>query len=159
MGQPLRTAKRHKLDYRAVRGIFVGYAPHQKAWKILDCVSGTVVASCHVSFDESFSPAAEELRRQEFRLLSRHLALDFNYYARSATSELDLLFYSQLDHAEKPTVDEVALLEDFVSSFDLSEVNFAHVLPLLHEYGWLARSSMGSHHKCLPSGLLLGIQC
>ncbi|KAE9332538.1 Retrovirus-related Pol polyprotein from transposon TNT 1-94 [Phytophthora rubi] len=133
-GAATRTAKRQKLDYRAVRGIFVGYASHQKAWKILDCASGTVVTSCHVSFDESFSPAAEELRRQEFRLLSSHLALDFNYYARSATSEADLLFYSHLDPAEKSSADDVALLEDFVNSFDMSEVNFADVRPFLREY-------------------------
>lgn len=129
-----RSNKRQKLDYRSVRGVFVGYAPQQKAWKVLDCSSGKILVSCHVSFDESFFPAAEELRRQEFRALSSKLDVDFNYYSRSATSEDDFLFYSMMPTAEKPKLGEIDLLEDFGCSFNMSEVNMAEVGPVLRDY-------------------------
>ncbi|OWY91286.1 DNA binding protein [Phytophthora megakarya] len=110
-----RSIKWQKLDYRSTRGIFVGYALQQKAWKVLDCSTGKIVVSCHVSFDETFSPAAEELRRQEFRRLSSHLDLDFDYYTRSVTSETDFLFYSQMLAEEKPSSSNIAQLEEFVA--------------------------------------------
>ena len=43
--------KRQKRDYRAVRGIFVGYAAQQLDWRVLDCETATIVPSVDVTFD------------------------------------------------------------------------------------------------------------
>ena len=49
----LPSAKVKKLDARANSAIFVGYAEHSKAYKIIDIESGKVVVSRDVTFDES----------------------------------------------------------------------------------------------------------
>jgi hypothetical protein len=83
--------KRKKLDVRSIRGIFIGYATHQKGWKILDCSTGTILTTCHVTFDETGSPASEELKRQELTKLAKFIQLDFDYYSSTATADVDFL--------------------------------------------------------------------
>ncbi|OWZ05474.1 Retrovirus-related Pol Polyprotein from transposon TNT 1-94 [Phytophthora megakarya] len=104
-------AKRQKLDAKAVQVVFVGYAANQKGWKILDCNQGAIIPPIHVTFDESCSAAACDLKRQEFRKLASRDAMDFEYYSRTATSEVDLLFYSQHPTEEKPFTNDIVLLE------------------------------------------------
>ncbi|OWZ07263.1 hypothetical protein PHMEG_00020365 [Phytophthora megakarya] len=111
-----------------------GYAANQKGWKILDCNQGTIISSIHVSFDESFSAAACDLKRQEFRKLASRHAMDFEYYSRAATSEVDLLFYYQRSTEEKPFTNDIVLLEDFVAGFDLDSVNISTTWPQLRAY-------------------------
>ncbi|OWY97826.1 LOW QUALITY PROTEIN: reverse transcriptase [Phytophthora megakarya] len=82
------------------------YAANQKGWKILDCNQGAIIS----------------LRSQFRKLASRH-AMDFEYYSRTATSEVDLLFYSQCPTEEKPSANDVVLLEEFVAGFDMDSVN------------------------------------
>lgn len=74
-----RNTKGQKLDYNSVRGIYLMWAESQKGWKMLDCVSSAIVTSCHDTFDEMFSAAAEELRRQKFRQQSSRITMDFVY--------------------------------------------------------------------------------
>jgi len=45
--------KRHSQDHHARRGIFVGYAPTQKAYRLWDHVNSKIMTSQHVLFDES----------------------------------------------------------------------------------------------------------
>ena len=45
-----------KLSPRSIRGVMVGYAPTQHAYRIFDLDSGTVVVSNNVKFDESAFP-------------------------------------------------------------------------------------------------------
>ncbi|KAH9149914.1 hypothetical protein AeRB84_007156 [Aphanomyces euteiches] len=44
-------AKRQKLDYKAIRGSFLGYAEDRHAYKVMDCTTGKLVVSIHVTFD------------------------------------------------------------------------------------------------------------
>ena len=45
-----------KLSPRSIRGVMVGYAPTQHAYRVFDLDSGTVVVSNNVKFDESAFP-------------------------------------------------------------------------------------------------------
>jgi hypothetical protein len=117
--------KRKKLDVRSIRGIFVGYAPNQKGWCVLDCTTGTVITTCHVTFDESGSPSSEELKRQELNKLARFFKLDFDYYSRTAVTDTDYMFYSGAAINDKPSSSDILLLDDFVRSFDMASVNIS----------------------------------
>ncbi|KAH9141879.1 hypothetical protein AeRB84_013996, partial [Aphanomyces euteiches] len=105
--------KRQKLDVRAIRGIFVGYAETKHAYKVL----GKLLVSLHVTFDESDSPAAKELRSADLKQLARIHSLDFNYYTRQATTEADRMFHS--DVVQDLLDDrELSVLQDFVTEFN-----------------------------------------
>ncbi|DAZ93768.1 TPA: hypothetical protein N0F65_010460, partial [Lagenidium giganteum] len=84
-----------------------------------------------VTFDETHSAAAYEIQRQEFRELAMHTRVELEYYNRAATSIVDTMYYSQQPRAEKPSTNDVVLLEDFVRTFDLSQLNHACLLPYL----------------------------
>lgn len=47
---------KHKLQPRSVRCVFVGYAPHYKAYKCLDPLTGRIYVSRHVIFHENIFP-------------------------------------------------------------------------------------------------------
>ncbi|KAH9102283.1 hypothetical protein AeMF1_021063 [Aphanomyces euteiches] len=109
--------KRQKLDVRAIRGIFVGYAETKHAYNVLDCETGKLLVSLHVTFDESDSPAAKELRSADLKQLARIHSLDFNYYTRQATTEADRMFHS--DVVQDLLDDrELSVLQDFVTEFN-----------------------------------------
>ena len=118
------TTKRQKLDYRAVRGVFLGYANQQKGWVVMDCESGSLITSIHVTFDETESAAARELRRQELTKLSKRLRLDFDYYSRDALVPADCVFFGERPGA-KASRGDLDLLEEFVRTFDLADVHLA----------------------------------
>ncbi|KAF0738605.1 hypothetical protein Ae201684_005533 [Aphanomyces euteiches] len=85
-------AKRQKLDYKAIRGIFLGYAEDRHAYKVMDCTTGKLVVSIHVTFDELDSVASQELKRNELRKLGQIYELTFDYYSRQASQDIDFLF-------------------------------------------------------------------
>lgn len=126
--------KRQNLDARAFRAILVGYADTQNSWLALDCAPNRVVASIHVSFDETESDAAAGLKRIEFTKLAQCTSTTFGYYSKTATSIQDMLFYSPLPAAEKPRGSEAVLLEDFVAEFDLQSLDTAATAAALAAY-------------------------
>jgi len=119
--------KRQKLDFRSVRGIFVGYAPQQRGWRVLDCTSGKILTSIHVTFDETGSAAADELKRGELTKLAAHQQFDFDYFTRSAVTPSELLFYEDSSTKVVNSPTELSLLEDFVNEFDLQSVHLATI--------------------------------
>ena len=46
----------NKLQPRSIRCVFIGYAPHYKAYKCLDPLTGRIYVSCHVIFHEHIFP-------------------------------------------------------------------------------------------------------
>ncbi|KAH9134879.1 hypothetical protein AeRB84_019465 [Aphanomyces euteiches] len=121
--------KRQKLDYKAVRGIFLGYAEDRHAYKVLDCTTGQLLVSIHVTFDELDSVASQELKRKELLKLAQIHDLTFDFYSRQASQDVDFLFNGE---TTKDTLDdeEINALESFVQQFsipenDLGEINLA----------------------------------
>ncbi|KAH9182607.1 hypothetical protein AeNC1_015417, partial [Aphanomyces euteiches] len=127
-----RQRKRQKLDIRSIRGIFVGYAESKHSYKVLDCTTGKMLVSVHVTFDESNSPAAKDLRRDDLKQLARIHELDFNYYSKQAQSDPDRLFHA--DVVQDLLDDrELTVLQDFVAEFD-SEVSDTARDEVVEEY-------------------------
>ncbi|KAF0743739.1 hypothetical protein Ae201684P_003773 [Aphanomyces euteiches] len=127
-----RQHKRQKLDIRSIRGIFVGYAESKHSYKVLDCTTGKMLVSVHITFDESNSPAAKELRRDDLKQLARIHELDFNYYSKQAQSDPDRLFHA--DVVQDLLDDrELTVLQDFVAEFD-SEVSDTARDEVVEEY-------------------------
>ncbi|KAH9095669.1 hypothetical protein Ae201684P_015468 [Aphanomyces euteiches] len=121
--------KRQKLDYKAVRGIFLGYAEDRHAYKVLDCTTGQLLVSIHVTFDELDSVASQELKRKELLKLAQIHDLTFDFYSRQASQDVDFLFNGE---TTKDTLDdeEINALESFVQQFsipenDMGEINLA----------------------------------
>ena len=50
----------HKLSPRSVLCVFLGYSAHDKGYCCLDLSTNKVIISCHVIFDESSFPSAEQ---------------------------------------------------------------------------------------------------
>ena len=69
-------------------------------------------------------PASCELRRLELRKLERRISLDFDYCLRSATIPSDYVFFGDVDRA-RASKNDLALVEDFVRTFNMTEVNVA----------------------------------
>ncbi|KAH9113223.1 hypothetical protein LEN26_000145 [Aphanomyces euteiches] len=115
-------ANRRKLDYKAIRGIFLGYAEERHAYKILDCSTGKLLVSIHVSFDELDSVASQELKRNELRKLGEIYELTFDYYSRQASSDVDLLFNGDTTKTQL-NQDELDALESFVRQFNVNDIN------------------------------------
>lgn len=135
--------KRQKLDARAVRGIFVGYPGNQKGWHVLECDANTIITSIHVTFDESDSDAASEIKRLEFAKLAACTLTTFDHYSRTATRTVDFLFYGQLPAEDKPPANDVVLLDDFISSFDMSTLNLAVAMTVVNAYAPAAAPWIG----------------
>ncbi|KAH9119485.1 hypothetical protein LEN26_011626 [Aphanomyces euteiches] len=121
--------KRQKLNYKAVRGIFLGYAEDRHAYKVLDCTTGQLFVSIHVTFDELDSVASQELKRKELLKLAQIHDLTFDFYSRQASQDVDFLFNGE---TTKDTLndEEINALESFVQQFsipenDLGEINLA----------------------------------
>ncbi|KAF0721032.1 hypothetical protein Ae201684_019240, partial [Aphanomyces euteiches] len=118
--------KRQKLDYKAVRGIFLGYAEDRHAYKLLDCTTGQLLVSIHVTFDELDSVASQELKRKELLKLAQIHDLTFDFYSRQASQDVDFLFNGETTLDDE----EINALESFVQQFsipenDLGEINLA----------------------------------
>lgn len=52
----LRSYNSHKLEFRSVPCVFIGYSPNHKGYKCLDSHTGRVYISRHVWFDEMVFP-------------------------------------------------------------------------------------------------------
>ncbi|KAH9123078.1 hypothetical protein AeMF1_005852, partial [Aphanomyces euteiches] len=111
-------AKRQKLDYKAIRGIFLGYAEDRHAYKVMDCTTGKLVVSIHVTFDELDSVASQELKRNELRKLGQIYELTFDYYSRQASQDIDFLFNGDTTMTAL-NEEEINALECFVQHFNL----------------------------------------
>ncbi|KAF0726211.1 hypothetical protein Ae201684P_020425 [Aphanomyces euteiches] len=127
-----RQRKRQKLDIRSIRGSFVGYAESKHSYKVLDCTTGKMLVSVHVTFDESNSPAAKGLRRDNLKQLARIHELDFNYYSKQAESGPDRLFHADVVQDLLDDRD-LTVLQDFVAEFD-SEVSDTARDEVVEEY-------------------------
>lgn len=111
---------RKSLDNRSIRGLFVGYAEGQKAWRILHCGTNTVVTTCHATFDESGSYAAMELKQLELDRLEKLHKLDLIQPSRLANSIPDLVFYAEPIAEDTKVVDpELQQLETFIDEFNI----------------------------------------
>lgn len=126
--------QRQKLDTRAMGAIFVGYPYQQKRWLALDCDANSSITSIHVMFDESDSDAAFEIKRIELAKLAACTETTFDYYSRTATRTADFLFSGQLPAEEKPTANEVILLDDFSTGFDMNSLNLAVTTTVIRAY-------------------------
>ena len=67
--------KRHSQDHHARRGIFVGYAPTQKAYRLWDHENNKIIISQHVLFDESSFTFGRVPTQDRSPALSREPAL------------------------------------------------------------------------------------
>ncbi|GMF20513.1 unnamed protein product [Phytophthora fragariaefolia] len=115
--------KRKTLDNRAVRGIFVGYADGQKAWRVLHCGTNSIVTTCHATFDESGSIAAMELKQLELGRLQKLHHLDFIQPSRLANSICDLVFYAEPVPVEATDNGaEIQHLDAFIDEFNIDEL-------------------------------------
>ncbi|TYZ68863.1 hypothetical protein PybrP1_003774 [[Pythium] brassicae (nom. inval.)] len=95
------------------------YAADQRGWLVLDYATNRASASVHVSFDESDTDAAAELKLVEYDKLMQCTLTAFDFYSRMATPNADLLFFGRRPESEKPSPDGLVMLEKFVSKFDL----------------------------------------
>lgn len=86
---------RKSQDNCGARGIFVGYALMQQAWKVLYCETGLIVHTIHAFFDESGSLAAMKLQQLETQKLVTRTELAFDYLSRLANSIPELVFYPE----------------------------------------------------------------
>ena len=111
--------KRRKLDVRSIRCIFLGYATNQFGYKCLDCTTGKIIVSIHVTFDETKSIASMDLKQQELLKLSKLKKLDFNFYSRQAVSDEDYMFYAGDPVEDKASLKDLELLEQFVDDYDM----------------------------------------
>jgi transposase InsO family protein len=115
--------KRKTLDNRGIRGIFVGYAEGQKAWRVLHCGTNRIVTTCHATFDESGSPAATELKLLELRRLEKLHHLDLIHPSRLANSICDLVFYAEPVIEDNSELDlELQQLNKFIDDFKIDEL-------------------------------------
>ena len=66
--------KRRKLDNKAIKGTFLGYAPHTKAYRVL--VNGKVVVSRDVVFNEQDTLAPTAAQAEELKELDKPRPVD-----------------------------------------------------------------------------------
>ncbi|KAH9095635.1 hypothetical protein Ae201684P_015436 [Aphanomyces euteiches] len=88
------------------------------AYKVMDCTTGKLVVSIHVTFDELDSVASQELKRNELRKLGQNYELTFDYYSRQASQDIDFLFNGDTTMTAL-NEEEINALESFVQHFNL----------------------------------------
>ncbi|KAH9119104.1 hypothetical protein LEN26_011792 [Aphanomyces euteiches] len=110
--------KRQKLDNKAVRGIFLGYAEDRHVYKVLDCTTRQPLVSIHATFDELDSIASQEPKRKELLKLAQVHDLTLDFYSRQASQEVDSLFNGET--TENTSDDkEISALDNFVQQFSI----------------------------------------
>jgi hypothetical protein len=121
----VNSTRRDEFDSRGMRGILIGLSQSKKAWRIMNCRTGTVVETAHASFDESFTPSMLEIQRHELRLLQRALQVDFNYV--DPADDLDEFCHPDIPRppalSNASGESDVTSVDEFIRSFDLSELN------------------------------------
>lgn len=95
----------------------------------LKCGANTIITSIHLTFGETDSDAASEIKRIQIAELAVCTETMFNYYSLTATRTVDCL---QLPAEQKPTTNEMVLLDDFIFSFDMKSLNPAAALSVMH---------------------------
>ncbi|OWZ13148.1 Gag-pol Polyprotein [Phytophthora megakarya] len=114
--------RRKPLNNRSLRGVFVGYADTQKAWRVLLCGTGEIVNTCHTTFDKSNSYSKMELWQQELARLGRRLLLEYTQPSCIEASVPTLVFYAEPipeNDAKSTTPDELHHLDEFIREFDV----------------------------------------